>query len=163
MKKIKIGKISRPRGLKGEIKVLGYLDFSNSISIDDEIFILYNNDFQILKIKNYRVIKNNNYLTFHNLENINLVEKYIDCDLYIYENKLQELGEFEFWIDEIVGLKVYQGDRFVGKVVDVMNYPQGDYLVVDVEGIDKLVPFRDEFIIEQTNEIIKVIDLEGLL
>lgn len=129
----------------------------------NKIYLNENNNFIELTIKSHTIHKNQDMLVFKDYEDINKIEKYKGYDLFVPIDQEVFLDENEFFIEELIGLKVYQGDVLKGVVKDIVTYPQGDYLVVETETGDKLVPFHDEFIESQDEEKISVVEMEGLL
>ncbi|MFA7075107.1 MAG: ribosome maturation factor RimM [Candidatus Izemoplasmatales bacterium] len=164
MNLIKIAKIVTTRGIKGEVKVKSLTNMQEErFKVGNSLYILENEEYRSLKISSYRVIKNNDILTFEGYDNINEVTKFVGHDLYSDENQDIVLSHNEFFIEDLIGLKIYQFNQFKGVVKDVITYPQGDYLVIETNSGDKFVPFRDEFIENQDDEQIILIDMEGLL
>ena len=164
MEYFKIGEIAAMRGLKGEFKIKSLTNMqSDRFKVGNKLFILENNLYKELIISSYRVINENYFLSFEGYEDINKIEKYRGCDLFIEANQTVELADNEFFIEELVGLKVYQSNTLKGVVKDVISYPQGDYLEIETESGDKLIPFRNEFIESQDEEKIVIVEMEGLL
>lgn len=160
----KIGTITAMRGLKGEVKIKSLTNMqAERFIVGNKLYILENERYLPLEILSYRVIKNSDILSFKGYEDINQIEKYQGYDLYMEADYSIDLAENEFFVDDLVGLKVYQFNELKGIVKDIAAYPQGDYLVIETQDGDRLVPFRDEFIEEQSSEKIVIIDMEGLL
>lgn len=163
----KIGTIINTRGLRGELKVKSDTDFQmDRYKKGNIIYILYEGkylDFTVLEHKN---MKNQDFLVLKDHEDINLVERYKGCEIFVSDDSDTTLYEDEYHISEIIGLEIYQKNNKVGEVWDVKELPQGDYLdIVNEEGKHSLVPFRDEFIVEIDLEegYIEIIEMEGLL
>jgi 16S rRNA processing protein RimM len=161
---LKIGTISAMRGLKGEVKVKSLTNMQTErFIVGNKLYIFENNEYRPLEIESYRVIKNSDILSFKGYDDINKIEKYQGYDLYMESDYDIDLAENEFFVDELIGLKVYQFNQLKGIIKDIVTYPQGDYLVIETEEGDRLVPFRDEFIEDQSTEKIVIVDMEGLL
>jgi 16S rRNA processing protein RimM len=164
MGKVKVGKISGVRGLKGEVKIKSYTNMQEErFLVGNKMYIEYDQKYVPVEILDYRVIKNADNLTFKDYLDINKISKFINCDIYMDDDYEINLDENEFFIDDIIGLKVFQGKTLKGHVKDVVAYPSGDYLVIETDEKDKLVPFRDEFILEQDQDKIVIIEMEGLI
>lgn len=167
MEYIKIGKIVNTRGIRGELKVKPLTDFqSDRYKLGNSVYVLYQNKYLEFKVKKYNNHKNQDLLTFIDNEDINLVEKYKGCYIYVSSDSETTLYEDEYHLSEIIDIDVVQANKHIGKVSDVKEYPQGDYLVVEtLEGEKKLVPFRDEFVldVDLENNSIEIIEMEGLL
>ena len=164
MEYIKVGVIATTKGLKGEVRIKSLTNMQEDrFKPGNKIFLIENNNYLELTIKSHAIHKNQDVLVFKGYEDINKIEKYKGYDLFVPIDQEVFLDENEFFIEELIGLKVYQGEVYKGEVVDIVTYPQGDYLVVEIETGDKLVPFRDEFIETQDEEKISVVEMEGLL
>ena len=164
---IKIGKIINTRGIKGELKIRSYTDFQEDrYHEDNKIFIKYNDEYLEFMVLKYRNIKNQDILVLKDNEDINLVEKFKGCEIFVPDDSEMTLFEDEYHISEIIGIQVYQNKKLIGEVYDVKDYPQGDYLDIILEsGKHAYVPFRDEFVTQVNLEenIIEIIDMEGLI
>lgn len=164
MEYLKIAEIKAARGLKGEVKIKSLTNMQNNrFKIGNELFVIENGVYKPMIIVGYRVIKDIDILTFKGYDEINKIEKYVGSDLFIENVKPEDLEDNEYLIEDIIGLKVFQNHILKGYVKDVVTFPQGDYLEVETEDGLKLVPFRNEFILKQTDEEITIIEMEGLL
>jgi 16S rRNA processing protein RimM len=106
------------------------------------------------------------FIVLKNHEDINLVEKFKGCEIFVSSDSEITLLENEYHLSEILGLKVFQGNIQVGEVYDVRSFPQGDYIDIILTSKEHaFVPFRDEFVIDVNleEEFIEVIEMEGLL
>lgn len=164
---LKVGKILNTKGIKGELKIRSLTDFtSDRFGAGNKIYILYQDKYMPFEVKNFKQASKSDILTLKDHEDINLVEKYKGLDIYVDADDEMTLYDDEYHLSEIIGLDVYQNDQIVGKVIDVLPYPQGDYL--KVETLTKklaMIPFRDEFVLNTDLESgrIDIIDMEGLL
>lgn len=164
MEYIKVGIIATTKGLKGEVRIKSLTNMQDDrFKAGNSIYIFENDQYKELIIKSHQIHKNSDMLIFKGYEDINKIEKYKGYDLYVPIDQEVFLDENEFFIEELIGLEVYQGKEFKGEVKDIVTYPQGDYLLVATETGDKLIPFRDEFIENQDEEKITVVEMEGLL
>lgn len=160
MKYYLVGKIMTTHGIKGEVKVQNYSDFDR-YKKDQILYVLHNGKYEKLEVLFSREYPKGMYVTFKGLEDINLVLKYHSDELFIAEDDREKL-EDEFYVSDLIGLKVYNQDMEErGEIVDVLDLPQGSVLVSLYNGARKTIPFRDEFIIEISDKII-VKEIEGL-
>ncbi|MCK4551930.1 MAG: 16S rRNA processing protein RimM [Tenericutes bacterium] len=167
MEYLKVGKILNTRGLKGELKIKSLTDFQEDrYQKGNKIYIHFQNKYLEFEVLKYRSIKNQDMLILKSNEDINLVEKYKGSDIFVSSESDITLYEDEYHISEIIGLKVYQKEILIGSVVDIRDYPQGDYLDILLETKKHAyIPFRDEFVIEvnEDEEYIKIVEMEGLI
>ena len=68
------------------------------------------------------------------------------------------------YVNDLIDMEVYnEEDKFIGTVIDVREYPQCYYIVVETEeGKTHLIPFIKEFVVE-VDEVIVIHEMEGLL
>ena len=151
MNLIKVGRISTTHGIKGEVKIMGdnpcfRKDFPHALYISTEPKIAVH--IKQVKNQNGKLI-----VQFKEFNDINQVEKFKGFDIFADRDTLDALDENEYYIQDLIGLEVYnQDDVFRGIVKNVREYPQGFYLDLDYEGKTVLIPFIDEFIAEKNRQ-----------
>ena len=146
MEKIKIGKIVSAVGLRGEVKVYNY---SDSFRAYEETPALYAED-QLLKIQGVRSQKNAVILKLEGIDDRNAAEAARGKELYITERDLPALPEGQFYVRELLGMKVKEEDgTLLGKVTDVIqNTAQDLFEVTGADGKRVLIPKVDEFVLD---------------
>lgn len=161
MKLIKVGIIATTHGIKGELKIIAdnpcfRADFKKSL------YIILGDDKVEVHIKTCRRQNDRMIVSFKEFNDINQVIKFRGLSIYALEEDLEPLKDDEFYISDLIGLEVVNEEgKKLGKVLDVIKYPQCFYLVVQHEDKEVLVPFIDEFIISVEEEII-IRQMEGL-
>lgn len=147
MELLKIGAIANTHGLKGTLKVKSFTDFKEErFKKGNQLFIRYKGEDIAVTVENCRSTKGLEHINFKEFNDINEVEKYKKCELFISKEMVHELQEDEFYFNELIGLKVYT-DVLMGTCIDVLEVPQGELLVVGVEGKKNvLIPFQKEFV-----------------
>lgn len=154
MNRTYIGKIIGTFGIKGELKVFSESDFIDQrFKKGNELILKSNKSELTVKISSFRIHKNNVLITINNLLNINDVEKYINYDIYTIQEL--ELDEDDYYIDDLIGLEVYNEQNIlIGKVIDVISIPSNDILEVETKDKKILIPFINDYIIEINDKII---------
>ena len=162
MKKyIKVGTITTTHGIRGDVKIIGDNpcfdpSFKDALYIDEKLMIPVH--VKSVKEQNGKLI-----IGFKEYNNINDIEKYKGCGIYADRDTLEPLEEDEVYVTDLVGLEVYnEEDKFIGKVIDVHEYPQCYYLVVKGEKKNHLIPFIEEFV-KNVTDVIIIHEMEGLL
>ena len=90
------------------------------------------------------------------------VEEYVGYEIYANKEDDIELDEDEYYLDDLVGLDVYdEFDEFVGVLNDFIEVPQGYIMEIKNKGKKVLIPFVDEHIIdiEEDKIIVKVLEI----
>ena len=158
---IEIGKIVNTHALKGEVKIKSYSNMDR-FKVGNTLYL--SDKYISVEVKSHRVKDNFDYVIFKDYEDINLIEPYKNKSLYILESDLEELDEDEYYIKDLIGLKVYNEDKvYRGIVKNVSEYPSN--FMLEIEKEDKkiaLVPFRKEFVLE-VSDIIIIHEIEGLI
>lgn len=160
----KCGHIMTTHGLKGDLKIKNLSDFDR-FKKNNKLYILHNDEYISVIVNKSSPFKDNTLLvSFKDLLDINLVEKYHGDDIYIsdLERENDELDGDYYYSDLVGKMVVNQNGVEKGIVLEIKELPQCDYLVVDYNKKNVLVPFIDEFIIEVTDEKIVINEIEGL-
>ncbi len=160
---ILIGKIIGVFGIKGELKVYSESDFIEQRFKKGSTIILKNKKETItVTVSSMRIHKKTILITINNMLDINMVEKYINYDVFANANDNIELDEDEYYLDDLVGLEVFdENNNFVGLLEDFIEVPQGYIMEIVNKGKKTLIPFVDEHIIkiEDTKIIVKVMEI----
>lgn len=162
MEKIKIGKIVNAVGLKGEVKVYNY---SDSVEIYETTDSIYVGD-ELMEILNVRTQKNVVILKLAEISNRNEAEEVKGRELFITEEDLPELPEGQYYVRDLIGMRVTEDGNLIGNVTDVLQHTAQDVLEVErSNGKKVLIPKVDEFVlnIDKDNREINVKLIEGLL
>jgi len=130
-----IGVIGKPRGIKGQLYVRLFTDYPNTFRSGD---LIYLDEECIKEIVIENVIELNNkrrtVFKFFNCNSRNEAEKLRNCLLFRREKDKPEIGEDNYWVDDIIDCLVYSPDKnIIGKVKNVENFPSNDSLVVELE------------------------------
>ncbi|MBS6062561.1 MAG: 16S rRNA processing protein RimM [Peptostreptococcaceae bacterium] len=162
-KKIRIGKITKAHGLKGEFKVYPYTD-------DEQTFVGYKKIYieginEPFNVKNSRPANGMYICKLAGYDKIEDIEKFLNKFIFIdYEDK-RKMAKDEFLIGDLIGLEVFNGDKYIGKVDDVLSYPVNDVIkVLDDYTKEILIPNVKEFVIsiDLEKNIMQVKLIEGM-
>ncbi|MBN2424336.1 MAG: 16S rRNA processing protein RimM [Calditrichaceae bacterium] len=145
-----VGKILKPQGIKGELKVEIITSFPDHFTGLKELFVKRDNHWQTCLVENIRIEGRFAYIRFLDVESRNDAEKLRGQFLYIPAEKLKELKEDEYYIHDLIDLEVFDdaGVR-LGKIIGVENYQSNDAYVLETEtGESYLIPAVKDFIRE---------------
>ena len=137
---IYIGKLVNTHGIKGEVKIISDFKYKDVVFKTGSNLYIGGNGYVI---SSYRKHKNFDMVTFEGLDNIDDVlslkgsSVYINRDDFVFDGVLNE---------DLYGKKVYDKDRFIGVLEEVVNIPSGELLVVISDGKRVLIPYVDEFV-----------------
>ncbi|MCR5669304.1 MAG: ribosome maturation factor RimM [Lachnospiraceae bacterium] len=137
-----VGVITQTHGLKGEVKVFPTTDDPKRFEELDMVMLDTGRDKIPMEIKSVRYQKNMVLLTFKGYEDINLIEKYKKCSLYVTRENAAPLEENEYYIADLIGVEVRLEDgSVIGKLKNVLTTAANDVYEVSVDGKpDVLIP-----------------------
>ena len=147
---LKVGVITTTHGVRGEVKVYPTTDEPERFLDLEYVLLDTGKELRRLDIKNVRFFKNLVILKFDGIDNINDIEKYKGRDLWIPREEAQELDEDEYYIADLLGMKVLleDGSEF-GILKNVMETGANDVYIVDsVEYGEVLLPAIKECILD---------------
>jgi len=136
-----VGKIIKPQGIKGEVKILPLVDIPAIFNGKHELFI----EKQPSKFKTATHRLGYAYVLFDEIKDRNVAEKYRNKLVYITKEEFLKLSENDFLIDDLVGQILRdENEEFVGQIMGVTNYGFDDILIVKENEHLFEVPFRKE-------------------
>ncbi|HET7616098.1 MAG TPA: ribosome maturation factor RimM [Bacillales bacterium] len=163
-----VGKITKPHGLKGEVRVIGTTDFPDErFAPGNTLYLDFGKgkDPMPLVIAARRQNKQFELLRFEGYDNINDVEPWKGALLKVPEDQLGSLDEDEFYYHEIIGcLVVTEEGEELGKIKEILATGANDVWVVKGKGKELLIPYIDEVVKEIDVEAkrVKIHVMEGL-
>ncbi len=137
-----IGKVLKPRGLLGEVKVEIITSFPDHF---DRLTTVYRNEGDQWTPLNIRAVRREGpfvFLRFSQIDSLEEAEKLRNAYLYIPEEELTPLDEDEYYIHDLIGMQVFdETERQIGELVHVDTYAGNDvYVIKSPEGKEFLIP-----------------------
>ena len=146
-KRIVIGKIVAPHGVRGDIRILPLTDKPEQF-LDLDYLLLPNG--KQLTVKNARFHKGMVLVSTQEITNMNEAELLRDKDVSINFEDLPELEDGEFYVSDLIGLDVFAttGEK-IGTFKDSQTTGVNDYYIVAVPGHkDILIPALKQYVKE---------------
>lgn len=167
---IVIGKISRYQGNKGEVRVGCYDDNLDRISqlVGQSVFAGFSeNDLSEMVIENIRFQNKLTVFKFKGVDSITDAQSLFGKQVYLDRGDVPELAEDEFYVEDLVGSKVFSvyDNSCLGEIISVYDLNGSELLEVKGEDNKFLVPFHDNFIeeIDIENKSVKIKEFDGLI
>lgn len=151
---LQVGAIANTHGIAGEVKVFPMTDDIRRFKQLEEVYLDTGRERMLLHVASCKFVKNQPVLKFKEFSNINEVEKYKRCGLFITRDQAVPLGKDEYFIADLIGLSVIREDgETLGELTDVLQTGANDVYEVTMEdGKQVLLPV--------IRECIKKVDLE---
>ena len=164
---LRVGVISSTHGVRGEVKVYPTTDDSERFLYLDQVTLDTGREQITLEIQNVKFFKNMVILKFKGYDNINDIEKYKGKDLLIHRDQAVKLKEDEYFVTDLMGLKVVAEEGTVlGILKEVIPTGANDVYVVQPEnGKELLLPAIKDCILNVDLEkgIMTIHLMDGLL
>lgn len=174
---ITIGKITKPVGLKGYVKVLSLTDFPDRFKSLKSIKLFNEKENKILinkfsgsedfYIKDVVIERDYVKMLFDKFDEINAAGNLAGCLLILEESKRKKLEKDRYYYYELIGLDVINNEKNIGKIVSVENYGGQDLFKIKMTDTNKdvLIPYVNEFIIKIDIEkkYIEIEVIDGML
>ena len=163
----RIGVIASTHGLKGEVKVFPTTDDVNRFKKLKKCYIrTKSGDLEVEKAT-CKFFKNMAIISFKGFEDINLIEKYKGCDIYVDRENAVALEEDEYYIADVIGSKIVdESCSEIGVLKDVMQTGANDvYIVTTEDKKEVLIPAIKECVVDKNlkDKIITVHLIKGLV
>ena len=85
-----------------------------------------------LEIESVKFFKNMVILKFEGIDNINDVEQYKKCNLYVDRAHAVKLQKDEYFVTDLIGVKVFKDDEEFGTLTEIIPTGANDvYVIVD--------------------------------
>lgn len=149
-----VGKVVNIHGVRGVLKVmpitsdLARFDYLTFISIRSEG-----------ALKEYRVLSSKIHkglvlMTLKGIETIEDAEKLKGMELYVHRNHAVTLEDDEFFMADIIGIDVYEEERKLGTLTDILETGSNDVYIIEGEN-------KKELLIPALKSVVMSVDIEG--
>jgi 16S rRNA processing protein RimM len=162
---IPIGKVIKPHGVKGFLKIKSETDFKDTRFQIGARLLLTGVTSQTVTVKSYAYQPNMELISFEEINDRDAAEKVVGSTIEVDESVQKELPEDEFYYQDLNGLDVIYQAQKIGTVIDVMDYPQGAMLRIQLADKTVLVPFLKAFVerVDIHENTLELIHWDGLL
>ena len=152
---LRVGVITTTHGIRGEVKVFPTTDDIHRFDDLDEVILQNKREQLTLHVEHVKYFKNIVIVKFKEYNNINDVEMFRKCDLFVTRENAVPLEEGEYFICDIIGAQVKNEEdgNVIGKVKDVLE--TGANLVFSIESNE-----GKELLFPSIPECIKKVDVE---
>ena len=155
-KYLEIGKIVTTHGIKGEVKVLPWLDSPEDLCDFDRCSI----DGREYEIESCRVQKTCNLVKLAGIDTMDAAQLMRGKTIELYR---EDIDDEVIFAAELVGMKVYAEDQEIGRIREVLDYPGNAVYVVKGE-YEYMIPAVKAFILDtdMENNVMQVRLIEGM-
>ncbi len=152
---IRVGKITNTHGHKGALKVQPLTDYPERFEEILDLYVVDGEKKEKITIDSIKYQKNNLILEINEIKDMNQAELYKGKYLFIEKEDARPLPEGRYFIFQLVGLNVYEGETLLGVISEVIQTGSNDVYVVKREKGKK------DILIPALKKVVKDIDLEN--
>ena len=144
-----IGRIARPVGVRGEVKVYSESHEPDRFTGLNEITVRLNESYRRLSVLNTRRTGNFFKISLEGIVNPEDAAVLNGCEIVIDESERLKLPEDEYYVDDLVGMRAVADDGTeLGFIQEVLHQDHHDLWVIEGQFGEILVPAIKEFILE---------------
>lgn len=128
-KKILVGKIVAPQGIRGEVRIQTFTDSPS----DFKFLTIISNKFKSEDFKFIRALPNTNVIIakINGIDDRNMAETMRGTELFIERATLPDLNDNEYYQADLIGFDVIRDGIKLGTVSCFQNYGAGDIIELD--------------------------------
>ena len=164
---IAVGRISKPIGTRGEVKILPLTqDKQRFVNLQDVWIGFDAANVELKKILNVRINTKQVVFSFDGIETVEEAEKIKNTFLFVAKDDAVKLRNGSYFIDDIIGCEVVTEEQTaIGKITDLFSLPMNDLWVVKKGAKEILIPAVKAIIrhVDIKNKRITIHDIDGLL
>ena len=158
-----IGVLQKTHGIKGEIAMRVITQFPERIRTGKSVFLGEDHEeYQVVSVRWKNALMVLRFAGFNNPEE---AARLTNLEVFTRTLGLPKLPEGQYYHHQLIGLKVWQADEYLGELVDIMETGANDvYIIASVGSQELLIPAIPDVIkyIDLENGTIQVELLEGL-
>ena len=164
---LQVGVVTTTHGVRGEVKGYPTTDDAKRFKKLKEILLDTGKQKVRLEIEEVKFFKQMVILKFKGIDTLEEAAKYRQAGLYVSREDAVKLGRDEYFIADLIGVKVYdEDDELIGSLEDVLTTGANDvYVIRMTDGRELLLPAIRQCVLDVDVEQgrMKVHVLEGLI
>ena len=143
-------------GKDGFVKVESYSGFQEGFEKLHKVYIDFWGDKKIFTVENVREYRNSFSIKFLNFDSQRDSQVLIGREVFVDDKDFLKLPKDHFFIDELIGSKVFKNDKLLGEITGVLKMPANDVMSIKSDkGKEILLPVVLE-IIESFDPVEKI-------
>lgn len=152
---LQVGVISSTHGVRGEVKVFPTTDDPERFLELKNVILDAGKEQISLEIQNVKFFKQFVILKFKGIDNINDIERYKSRPLLVSREDAVDLDEDEYYIADLIGMKVVTDEGEEGTLKDVIETGANEVYVVEFDALG-------EVLIPAIHDCILDVDIEAM-
>lgn len=151
-----LGYVTKTHGLKGEIQIFLDVDVPEVYRNLESMFVLRNNSLVPFFLEHIQISGSKALVKIDEIDHIDDAKDLVSSEIFLPLSFLPELDQDQFYFHEIIGYKLFDGEKLIGEIKNVYTLSPQNLIEVDHNGIEVLIPMNDEIITKVDKEKKKV-------
>ncbi|MBP5607410.1 MAG: 16S rRNA processing protein RimM [Lachnospiraceae bacterium] len=137
----RIGVITEPHGVRGEVKVYPTTDDPFHLKKVKEFYMQGTEGMELFHLQGMKLQNDRVILKFKEITDRDTAEKLRKKELFVERADAVPLDEDEYYISDLEGLSVYENDEKIGMLAEVLRTGANDvYRIERTDGSELLLP-----------------------
>ena len=134
-------------GKDGFVKVESYSGFQEGFEKLHKVYIDFWGDKKIFTVENVKEYRNFFLIKFLNFDNQRDSQVLIGREVFVDDKDFLKLPEDHFFINNLIGSKVFKNDKLIGEITDILKMPANDVMSIKGDkGNEILLPIVLEIV-----------------
>ena len=161
-----MGRLLKPRGLKGELRAAIFNEHGSALKVGTEIWLKKEEEYFSRKIETIKMAGEKSCIRLSGCNTLEDAAKVQGSGFFLPRDEFDSIGENEHYLVDMIGSQVMdENQKLLGSVTDVFTMPAQNIIVVETGKNEILIPYVDAHIVlfekQKKNLIVK--DVEGLI
>ena len=162
-----MGKLLKPRGIKGELRVSIFNEFSSTLKVGMEIWLKTNEEqYFSWKIEAIKMAGEKSCIKLAGCNTIDDTDRIRGKVFFLPRDQFDPIGENEHYLVDIIGFHVWdENQQSLGTVTDILTMTAQNIIVIKTGEKEILIPYVDAHIMlfDEKKKHLIVKDVEGLI
>ena len=161
-----MGRLLKPRGLKGELRAAIFNEHGSALKVGTEIWLKKEEEYFSRKIETIKMAGEKSCIRLSGCNTLEDAAKVQGSVFFLPRDEFDSIGENENYLVDIIGSQVMdEHQKPSGTVTDVLVMPAQYIIVVNTGESEFLIPYVDAHItlFDEKKKNLFVKDMEGLL
>ena len=161
-----MGRLLKPRGLKGELRAAIFNENSLALKVGTEIWLKKEEEYFSRKIETIKMAGEKSCIRLSGCNNLEDAAKVQGSGFFLPRDEFDFIGKNEHYLVDMLGSQVIdENQKLLGSVTDVLTMPAQNIIVVETGENEILIPYVDAHIVlfEKQKKTLIVKDVAGLI
>ncbi len=160
-----MGKLLKPRGLKGDLRVFFFNEFDSSLKSGLKIWLKEDIFFSHI-IENIKIAGKKSFIKFLDCNSRDEADFLQGLTLYLSRKHFNEISSEEHYLIDMIQSKIIDENQLeIGIVEDMISISSQNIIVAKIGKDELLIPYVDDYVMlfDKQNKTLVVKNISGLL